>query len=74
MITSLRSLLIYQAWPPTAWYHKKAGAGKTLEAFIEECRQFTYNVYAPALYKGNLLDSTEKNAIAQKLVYFTGTH
>jgi hypothetical protein len=56
----------------TAWYHKKAGAGKTLEAFIEECRQFTYNVYAPALYKGNLLDSTEKNAIAQKLVYFTG--
>jgi len=56
----------------TAWYHKKAGAGKTLEVFIEECRQFTYDVYAPALYKGNLLDSTEKNAVAQKLVYFTG--
>jgi carboxypeptidase C (cathepsin A) len=39
----------------TAWYHKKAGVGKTLEAFIEECRDFTYNAYAPALFKGSLL-------------------
>ena len=39
----------------TAWYHKKAGQNKTLESFVQECRDFTYNVYAPALYKGNLL-------------------
>jgi len=56
----------------TAWYHKKAGEGKTIESFVEECRQFTYNTYAPALYKGGLLSNTEQNTIAEKLSYFTG--
>lgn len=56
----------------TAWYHKKAGQGKTLESFTQECRDFTYSTYVPALYKGNLLTDEEKNAIAEKLSYFTG--
>ncbi|NHF58931.1 peptidase S10 [Flavobacteriaceae bacterium TP-CH-4] len=56
----------------TAWYHKKAGQGKTLEAFIEECRQFVYSTYAPALYRGNLLSKSEREALATKLAYFTG--
>ena len=56
----------------TAWYHKKAGQGETLESFTQECRDFTYNTYVPALYKGNLLTDEEKNAIAEKLSYFTG--
>tara|TARA_R110002074_G_scaffold375113_3_gene551683 strand:+ start:28015 stop:29520 length:1506 start_codon:yes stop_codon:yes gene_type:complete len=56
----------------TAWYHKKAGQGKTLENFTKECRDFTYKTYVPALYKGNLLTDEEKNAIAEKLAYFTG--
>jgi carboxypeptidase C (cathepsin A) len=56
----------------TAWYHKKAGQGKTLKAFVEESRKFTYDTYTPALYKGNLLSDTEKQAIAEKLAYFTG--
>jgi carboxypeptidase C (cathepsin A) len=56
----------------TAWYHKKAGQGKTLEDFISECRKFTYDVYTPALYKGTLLSESEKDAIAQKLAYFIG--
>jgi carboxypeptidase C (cathepsin A) len=56
----------------TAWYHKKAGQGKSLADFVAECRTFTYGTYAPALYKGNLLNATEKNAIAEKLAYFTG--
>lgn len=56
----------------TAWYHKKAGQGKTLENFVEECRKFTYDTYAPALYKGNLLSASEKEMIAEKLHYFTG--
>ena len=56
----------------TAWYHKKAGQGKTLEAFVEECRNFTYNTYAPALYKGSLLSEAEKDNIAEKLSYFIG--
>jgi carboxypeptidase C (cathepsin A) len=56
----------------TAWYHKKAGLGKTLEAFIQECRDFTYNTYAPALYKGALLPDNERQAVASKLSYFIG--
>lgn len=56
----------------TAWYHKKAGQGKTLEDFVAECRKFTYERYSPALYKGNLLGDSEKEAIADKLSYFTG--
>ncbi len=56
----------------TAWYHKKAGQGKTLESFVQECRDFTYGTYIPALYKGGLLPDDEKNAIAEKLSYFTG--
>jgi len=55
----------------TAWYHKKAGQEKTLEAFVEECRNFTYNEYAPILYKGSLLSDTERNKAAEKLSYFT---
>lgn len=55
----------------TAWYHKKAGQGKALESFLDECRSFTYNVYAPALYKGSLLGEAERNQIAEKLTYFT---
>lgn len=56
----------------TAWYHKKAGQGKTLESFTKECRDFTYNTYVPALYKGNSLSDPEKNSLAEKLSYFTG--
>ena len=56
----------------TAWYHKKAGLGKTLESFTQECRDFTYNTYVPSLYKGNLLADEEKGVIAEKLAYFTG--
>ena len=55
-----------------AWYHKKAGQGKTLEAFIEEARQFTYDVYAPALYRGNFLKEDDKSNLINQLVYFTG--
>ncbi|MFT7350138.1 MAG: carboxypeptidase C (cathepsin A) [Candidatus Paceibacteria bacterium] len=56
----------------TAWYHKKAGQGKTLESFIDECRKYTYNSYASVLYKGSLITEDEKNEAAEKLSYFTG--
>lgn len=56
----------------TAWYHKKAGQGKSLEEFVEASRQFTYDHYTPALYKGALLSEQEKEEIADKLAYFTG--
>ncbi len=65
-------LTYFPAMAATAWYHKKAGTGKQLEDFIQEAREFTYNTYAPALYKGNLLNEKEKNSIAQKMSEFIG--
>lgn len=56
----------------TAWYHKKAGQGKTLENFVEESREFAYNYYAPILFKGSLISDEERNRTAEKLSYFIG--
>ncbi|MEZ4945699.1 MAG: peptidase S10 [Cyclobacteriaceae bacterium] len=56
----------------TAWYHKKAGQGKTLEVFVEEARKFALDEYVSALYKGTRLTAAEKSHIADRMVYFTG--
>ena len=56
----------------TAWYHKKAGVGKTLEAFVEEARAFALNEYVSALYKGANLDNTQRSQVAERLSYFLG--
>ncbi len=70
------NLISYLTYLPTmaatAWYHKKAGQDKTLEAFVQECRVFTTDVYAPALLKGSMLSSEAQNQVAEKLAYFTG--
>jgi len=56
----------------TAWYHKKAGVGKSLEAFIAEASDFAYTDYVPALFKGNYLTEAERAKAAARLAYFTG--
>ncbi|HCM74947.1 MAG TPA: peptidase S10 [Cytophagales bacterium] len=56
----------------TAWYHKKAGQGKSLEAFVDEARKFALDEYVSALYKGSRLTKEEENHIADRIVYFTG--
>jgi carboxypeptidase C (cathepsin A) len=70
------NLVAYITYLPTmaatAWYHKKAGQGKTLEAFVQECREFAYDEYSSALFRGALLNEEQKNTIAEKLAYFTG--
>ena len=70
---NIRSYITYlPSMAVTAWYHKKAGAGKTIEAFAQEARDFAYNDYVSALYKGDLLTVAESEEISQKLAYFTG--
>jgi hypothetical protein len=54
----------------TAWYHGKAGKGKNLEDFMAEAREFAYNEYLPALYKGNQSIAEEKGKIAERISYF----
>ena len=56
----------------TAWYHKKAGQGKTLEVFVDEARKFALNEYVPVLYKGARITSSERKNTTEKLAYFTG--
>ncbi|MBW3469306.1 S10 family peptidase [Arthrospiribacter ruber] len=56
----------------TSWYHSKSGQGKSLEEFLDEARAFAYNEYLPALYKGNLLELSEKEKIAERINYFLG--
>ena len=56
----------------TAWYHGKAGQGKTLKAFVQEARDFAYGDYLNALFLGEKQTETQKRSIAEKLAYFTG--
>jgi carboxypeptidase C (cathepsin A) len=56
----------------TAWYHGKAGQGKTLKAFVQEARDFAYGDYLNALFLGEKQTETQKTSIAEKLAYFTG--
>ena len=70
---NIRSYVTYlPSMATTAWYHKKAGQGKTIAAFAQEARDFAYGDYVSALYKGDFMSDAEKNEIAQRLSYFTG--
>ncbi|HEX8448247.1 MAG TPA: peptidase S10, partial [Allosphingosinicella sp.] len=56
-----------------AFHHGKAppDAG-TLEAFVEEAREFAGGAYASALFKGQRLQGEERAAIRRRLARFTG--
>ena len=54
-----------------AHYHGKANA-PSLEAFVEEARQFAIGPYAAALLKGQKLPPEERAAIRRQLARFTG--
>jgi carboxypeptidase C (cathepsin A) len=55
----------------TALYHGKAAA-PSVEAFVEEARQFAIGPYAAALLKGQKLPAEERAAIRTQLARFTG--
>ncbi len=57
----------------TAWYHDKVpNKPATVEAFVEEARQFAIGPYAAALLKGNSLSAQERQQILPQLSRFTG--
>ena len=55
----------------TALYHGKATA-PSVEAFVEEARQWAIGPYATALLKGQKLQGEERAAIRRDLARFTG--
>ncbi|WP_075350144.1 S10 family peptidase [Algoriphagus marinus] len=56
----------------TAQYHGKAGLDKSLKEFVQEAREFAYGEYLEALFLGEKQTIAQKEAIAEKLAYFTG--
>ena len=70
------NLISYITYLPTmaatARYHGRAGKDQSLEDFIESARQFAFNEYAPALFKGSRLKNSERKRIAERLAHFTG--
>ncbi|MEA1940768.1 MAG: peptidase S10 [Pseudomonadota bacterium] len=60
------------AMAATAHYHGKAGAGRPLEAFVDEAGAFARLQWLPALYAGDALSRGERRAIAESLAGYTG--
>lgn len=56
----------------TAWYHKKAGAGSTLEGVLAEAQAFASDEYLKALYAGDRLDASSQKQVADRLAKLTG--
>lgn len=71
--------LVYQLEFPTyaadAWYHHKVAPDlqrKDLKSFVKEAENFAMTDYAAALAKGDDLSPTERKAMVDKLVRYTG--
>ncbi len=71
--------LVYELELPSyaadAWYHKKVAADlqkKDLQSFLSEVEVFSTGEYALALNKGDKLPGSERKAIVDKLVRYTG--
>ncbi|WP_198284086.1 hypothetical protein, partial [Bacillus cereus] len=62
------------SYAATAWYHNRVPGGRpaSLEAFVEEARQFANGPYAAALLKGQDISAQEEDAVAQQMSRFTG--
>ncbi len=66
-------LIHFPTYAATAWYHNKIPSkNPNLEAFLTEVRTFTEEQYAPALLKGDQLNTAEKQAIAGQLAMYSG--
>ncbi|HEX7341384.1 MAG TPA: peptidase S10 [Rhodanobacteraceae bacterium] len=56
-----------------AWYHNKVPhTAASLEAFVQQAREFTDGAYSAALVQGDKLSKAQLDAVAQKMHAFTG--
>ena len=56
----------------TAWYHKRADAGKTLDATLTEARAFAGGDYLQALWAGDRLPLDARQAVAARMSALIG--
>jgi carboxypeptidase C (cathepsin A) len=66
--------LYIPSYTAAAWYHKKLAPAlqANLQNALKEAEAFAIGPYASALIKGGWLSELEKNAIAEKMSYYTG--
>jgi len=65
--------LFLPTYAASAWYHNKISPKPdNLEAFLDEARDFALGEYNTALMKGDNLSASEKAAVINKMVKFTG--
>lgn len=66
--------LYIPSYTAAAWYHKKLAPAlqANLQTALKEAEEFAIGPYASALIKGGWLSDAEKNAIAEKMSYYTG--
>ena len=61
------------SYAAVAWYHKTLkNRPANVEAFVKEAEDYAEGEYSAALYKGAKISQQEKEAVANKLSYFTG--
>jgi carboxypeptidase C (cathepsin A) len=66
-------VLFLPSMAAAAHHHGKApGDAGTLEAFVQQAREFAIGDYASALLKGQALPAAERASIRQRLARFTG--
>jgi len=71
-ISSIINIPYYTA---AAWYHKQLPAAlqnQDLETILPEVEEFALNKALPGLSKGGFISTEEKEALAEKLAYYTG--
>ena len=62
----------FPSYAATAFYHGKVNTKKSLKEFYKDSKNFSLNVYGPALLKGSRLDAKEKENLINEYVSFTG--
>ena len=62
----------FPSYAATAFYHGKINTKKSLKEFYKDSKNFSLNVYGPALLKGSRLDAKEKENLINEYVSFTG--
>ena len=66
--------LYIPSYTAAAWYHKKLAPAlqADLQKALKESEEFAIGPYASALIKGGWMSASEKEAIAEKMSYYTG--
>ena len=66
-------VLYLPSYTATAWFHGRLpDAPETLAPLLDEVRDFAYDVYAPALLRGDRLPLTRRAEVAAQLARYTG--